>query len=639
MRNSRKPLLSILKKFFLQEMVFLIVWTSQSSAFNSDSQASVAQDLMPLTFPGRTVHNSHYLSAAFFYHIQTLIGTSSKSPNVMKGEIIKRRGKNFWLDLTKVPQDKVVIFRQIAARTRPFDELSLDEIQAYLKDHYYELTRPYPSLQALLREYPFSNNPNWLEIPVDSATFSRRRVLHISKDRIADALITYFNFQDRMIFPEGTVIVAESMDKNGGFVDAEVLRKRGDGFWNFAVYNAQGKLVQKAIAFDEEGEPAPEKAGFIVPNTLCPLPPCRPTRFVGRPRSPVLSPVRGYFDRLPSRVPQIHLGPEYYDHMAFTELTEANGKVKDGVFGVYGSLLLSELTGRKRLNRLTPEDTARYLRLQPYYPELLTSLDRVDSVINSIGIHLMRIPASTAEARIGSRKSDPEHRPDEERHRPAFQRSFFLSDHVVTNAEYRRFSGNYHSPAYRGVGLDGDDYPAVNLSYEEVQSYLHWLNSLPAERQAGRTYRLPTEQEWELAAKGEDDRRFPWGDQWPPPEGAGNFGDESTGTVFTTNWPIIREYRDGYVATSPVGKFFPNPYFLYDMAGNVYEWTSSSYDRYPNAPPAEKSYGSGWRVIRGSSWADELPKVLRCAFRNPVAPNTRMVFLGFRLAADIPGLH
>ena len=603
----------------------------------SAEDSSIA-NLMPLTFAGRTVHNSHYLSAAFLYHIQTLLGTTSRSPNVMKGDIIKRRGKNLWLDLTKVSPEKAILFKQIAARSRPAEEMSLDDIQAYLQDHYYELTKPYPNLQALSRDHPFRDNPNWLTIPVDSSTFSRRRVLHINKDRITDALITYFNFQDRLIFPEGTVIVAESQDKGGRFVDAEVLRKRGDGFWNFAVYDAQGKLVKKAIAFDEDGEPAPDKAGFIVPNTCALCHRVDRLDLSGDPESPALSPVRGFFHRLPTRVPQIHLGPEYYDHMAFTELTEANGKAKDGVFGVYGSLLLSELAGRKHLGKLTPEDTARYLRLRPYYPELLTSLDQIDSITNSIGMQLVRIPAYSGEVKIGSRRSDQEHRPDEQRHVIKMRSPFFLSLYDVTNANFRHFKRDFHSPKYRGVDLDGDDYPVVNVSYDDVQAYLHWLNALPAERQAGRTYRLPTEQEWEYAAKGGDDRRFPWGDQWPPPEGSGNFGDETTATVFTTNWPIIRGYHDAYVATSPVGKFFPNSYFLYDMAGNVYQWTSSVYERYPNAPPAERPYSNGLRIIRGSSWADELPKVLRCAFRNPVLPNTRMAFLGFRVAADIPSL-
>jgi formylglycine-generating enzyme required for sulfatase activity len=181
----------------------------------------------------------------------------------------------------------------------------------------------------------------------------------------------------------------------------------------------------------------------------------------------------------------------------------------------------------------------------------------------------------------------------------------------------------------------------VNVSYEDALAFVDWLNRLPAERAAGRTYRLPTEEEWEYAAKGGDGRRFPWGDQWPPPGGSGNFADEGNGAHF--RWEYLHGYRDPYLGTAPVGKFFPNSYFLYDIAGNVYEWTSSSYGPYPGTPagakpPGPKPYGPQSKVVRGSSWADELPKVLRCAFRIPMSPDTRSAFVGFRVVADIPSL-
>jgi formylglycine-generating enzyme required for sulfatase activity len=592
-------------------------------------------ELIPLDIPGSTVHNRQYFTAAFLYHLQTILGATARSPNVMQGEIIQRKGKDLYLDLGKISAGKAGLFRQIAAQNAPPGEMSLDEVQAYLQRHYYELTRPYPTLQALLHDHPYRNNPDWLTVPVDSATFFRRRVLRINKDRVADALTSYFDNHDRLIYPEGTVIVAESLDKSGNFIDAEVLRKRGDTFWNFAVYDKEGRLANKALAFNEDGEPQYGSKGFVVPNSCALCHRIDRLDLSGDPDSPVVSPVRGFFHRLPARVPQIHLGPEYYDHMAFTELTEANAKVKDGVFGVYGSLLLSELAGRKRLGQLTDHDGARYRRLQPYYPELLTSLERIDSVINSLGMQLLRIPVSKPTALLGSRTSDPEHRPDEPRRPANIHKPFFMAAYKVTNAQFRRFNPGYHSPKYRGVDLDGDGCPVVNIGYDEASAFIRWLNGLPAEKAAGRLYRLPTEEEWEYAAKGGDDRRFPWGDQWPPPERSGNFGDETTGTVFTNDWPILPGYKDGYVATSPVGQFFPNSYFLYDMAGNTYEWTSSFYENPAGTSWKERLLGSRRRVIRGSSWADELPKVMRCAFRLPVKPDARMEFLGFRLVAEI----
>ena len=135
----------------------------------------------------------------------------------MGGKIVRRQGKELYIDLEQVPAEKALIVRQIAAQSAPADEISLDEMGAYMEKHYYEITRPYASLQALLHEHPYRNNPDWLTVPVDSETFRRRRVLRIDKERVADALVSYFDHNDRLIYPQGTVITAESFDKNGSF--------------------------------------------------------------------------------------------------------------------------------------------------------------------------------------------------------------------------------------------------------------------------------------------------------------------------------------------------------------------------------------------------------------------------------------
>jgi formylglycine-generating enzyme required for sulfatase activity len=590
-----------------------------------------------IALAGRTVHNSHYMAASFLYQLQTLLGTEPSSPKVMQGKIVRRQGKELYIDLEQVPSERAGVLRQIAAQKQPADEIGLDEMSAFMGKHYYELTRPYATLQALLRDYPYRDNPNWLTVPVDSETFHRRRILRVDKDKIAAALISYFDNNDRLIYPQGTVIAAESFDKKGEFVEAEILRKRGDSFWDFSAYNHTGALIPSSVAFNEEGEIAPEQAGFKIPQDCATCHRIDRLDLSGDPEAPARVPIRAFFHRLPARVPQIHLGPEYYDHMAFTELTESNAKQKDSVFGVYGSLLLSELASRKRLSTLTDRDKKRYGLLRPYYPELLTPLDRVDSLTNSIGMRLVRIPTPVGRVTIGSLASDRDHQPDEQSHPLQLRQGFFMAMYKQTNAEFRRFRPNHHVPLYHGLDLDGDNQPVVNVSYDDAQAFVDWLNHLPAERSAGRTYRLPTEEEWEYAAQGGDGRRFPWGDQWPPPPDSGNFADEANGELF--KWEYLHGYRDPYLGTSPVDKFFPNPYFLYDMAGNAYEWTSSIYEPYPGASASGlKQHGSQWRVLKGSSWADELPKVLRCAFRNPFAPETRLPFMGFRVVADIPSL-
>src|SRR5882724_6821290 len=155
--------------------------------------AEVHPGWMKVSFEGRTVHNSHYLEVSFLYQLQTLLGTTQDSPKVMNGKIVRREGKELYIDLELVPRTAASILRDIACRESPEESISSAEMAAFMAEHYYELTRPYPTLQALLHEHPYRDNPNWLEVPVDSLTFQRLRVLRIEKDRIADALVDYFD--------------------------------------------------------------------------------------------------------------------------------------------------------------------------------------------------------------------------------------------------------------------------------------------------------------------------------------------------------------------------------------------------------------------------------------------------------------
>jgi len=196
---------------------------------------------------------------------------------------------------------------------------------------------------------------------------------------------------------------------------------------------------------------------------------------------------------------------------------------------------------------------------------------------------------------------------------------------------------NWDHALYHGVTpvSTGPDYPVVNVSWQDAENFCAWLTK--QERAAGKlsdreTYRLPTDAEWSQAV-GLGDREtgatpkakngkvadaYPWGTQFPPPAGAGNFADQAALNYFT-NWPHITGYNDGYVTTAPVGQFTPNRFGLYDMAGNAMEWCADSYDETGHH-----------RVLRGGSWLNCGPRSLLSSSREHAAPHRFSVATGFR---------
>jgi formylglycine-generating enzyme required for sulfatase activity len=187
----------------------------------------------------------------------------------------------------------------------------------------------------------------------------------------------------------------------------------------------------------------------------------------------------------------------------------------------------------------------------------------------------------------------------------------------------------------------GPDYPVVNVSWNDASAFCVWLTE--TERKAGKisngaAYRLPTDAEWSWAAsigdretngtpKDKNDQVqgvFPWGSQYPPPAGAGNFAD-LTAREYFTNWPCIEGYRDGFVTSSPAGRFKPNEFGLYDLAGNAAEWVGDSYDGV-----------SRRRELRGGGWNNTGPKSLWSSDRMSAAPERFSVVTGFRCVL-VPG--
>ncbi|MEO0123747.1 MAG: formylglycine-generating enzyme family protein [candidate division WOR-3 bacterium] len=196
--------------------------------------------------------------------------------------------------------------------------------------------------------------------------------------------------------------------------------------------------------------------------------------------------------------------------------------------------------------------------------------------------------------------------------------TFYLDKYEVTNKKYMEFvkaTGHPKPPFIKDSSFNAPDQPVVGISYFDALCYAKW---------AGK--RLPTEAEWEYAARaGLVDKEFPWGDEQP---------------FRRCNYAPGGDLEaDGYKYTAPVGRFKPNNFGLYDMAGNVWEWCSDFYDtNYYSISPEKNPPGpdSGYmRVVRGGSWLSLNPKHLRCASRMGLKPFVQDRYYGFRCAMDV----
>ncbi len=160
--------------------------------------------------------------------------------------------------------------------------------------------------------------------------------------------------------------------------------------------------------------------------------------------------------------------------------------------------------------------------------------------------------------------------------------------------------------------LSQPDHPVVNVSWNDAVAYVAWLA-----RVTGDPWRLPTEAEWEKAARGTDGRIYPWGDQWDKTRAHTSDGGPGT--------------------TTPVGAYAgkgdASPYEAHDMAGNVWEWTSTLFQSYPYNPNdgRENQQSTGNRVLRGGSWYFT-PRYARAAYRYYFDPVSLISVGGFRLA-------
>jgi formylglycine-generating enzyme required for sulfatase activity len=215
-------------------------------------------------------------------------------------------------------------------------------------------------------------------------------------------------------------------------------------------------------------------------------------------------------------------------------------------------------------------------------------------------------------------------------HWVGIEQPFAMGRFPVTVGEWRQFARatgwqaqgevNWAAPGFR----QADTHPVVGVTWHDAQQYVRWLSEM-----TGQTYRLPSEAEWEYACRAGTKTAFSFGDDI-------NTSLANYDGNYTYNGSPKGEYRQG---TTPAGTFPPNPWGLFDMHGNVWEWVQDVvHDNYVGAPNTGVAWEEGGdqsrRILRGGSWLYN-PRYLRSALRNGFSAALSNDIVGFRVARKL----
>jgi formylglycine-generating enzyme required for sulfatase activity len=243
---------------------------------------------------------------------------------------------------------------------------------------------------------------------------------------------------------------------------------------------------------------------------------------------------------------------------------------------------------------------------------------------------------------MGSPASEKGHFLDEEQHSVTVAKPFLLSKYDVTRGEFAKFVAETHYDA-KEAGCTGaagvafgtspklnwespgftqtDRDPVVCVNWADAQAYVDWLS-----KKTGKPYRLPSEAEWEYAARAGTTTAYPWGNA--PSHDNANYGEDDCCAGLVSG-------KDQWMNTSPVGSFPANGFGLYDMNGNVWQWTQDCYHASASGGSADGAASTAGdcdlRMLRGGSWFFS-PVLARSANRVWFNPVNRYVIIGFRVA-------
>ena len=263
---------------------------------------------------------------------------------------------------------------------------------------------------------------------------------------------------------------------------------------------------------------------------------------------------------------------------------------------------------------------------------------RAADYTNSIGMKFKDIPAGRfymgscklSEAKgatcpSGAGIDDEAYDDETPQHEVHIRRGFRMGMHEVTLGQFKQYIAaagrdDLLTDEFIEDNGNGDRAPVAMVSRDDAQDFIGWLN----EKEGTEVYRLPSEAEWEYAARAGTTTRYSWGNAI----GRNRANCDGCGSRWDGEGP------------APVGSFAPNAFGLYDMHGNVYEWVADCYhDNYEGAPTDGSAWTSGcgsdaWAVLRGGSWP-LAPRSLRAASRDRNAPSNCYDDIGFRLVQDL----
>ena len=249
---------------------------------------------------------------------------------------------------------------------------------------------------------------------------------------------------------------------------------------------------------------------------------------------------------------------------------------------------------------------------------------------------------------------------EEPGHKVLITKPYFLGMYEVTVGQFRQFvtettyvtdaeknpEGGYGFGAekkrggwsteytWRNPGFpQTDEHPVVDVSWRDASAFCRWLS-----QRDGKPYKLPTEAQWEYACRAGTATYFSFGDDVEQLTKVGNVPDQTVSAAL----PFLKaavSSNDGYLFTSPVGQFEPNPWGLYDMHGNVFEWTDEAFAMYRHSEISDPHMQHGddaWRVFRGGCWLFP-PPFCRSAARLWSSPSDGTCYVGFRVVMLSPG--